>query len=699
MSINRWAINSAPVGYGSGATVFGGTGTRSRYWSINAAPVNSGWITVAAGNGSLISFTQEVELRQTGEGSLIDITQSVRNSATSGALITISQVVKSQAQSSFLDRNGWYPILVLNGVVIPDNQINGLIELSRIENDAGQLKFSLIVSSGTVDITSYEGKTIQLYAATSSSSAQLMYSGYVNIPELDLIQRKIHFICSDNRRERIIAQMAGQAPYLGYYTQEVFGLATDLADEMEKRLTTIPYAVDIAPNGVCTTTPLLGKSVADYTLSDSDVYRDDGRDPQVFYTPRSRIINRVQINAEYRYQRAYHRQLQFNWTASYASNVCDFLANGYSIASREMVQTAADGAGWPLRGTITFTPVLAAGFYNCGGFTTAWATAHYTSITTPLTESVRNSDGTVTTRNKLDANGRPIYQATPTSYVDTGSQLCFGAQWLATTRWTQNITELYVLVVNAPQSQTVYGSISQEDNIGVTSEFDSGAWEDYKSYRGQPTGWTATTTSTGSYYINFDTNLSNWYTSAAIAINKANTTIIKTHRDNRVVFHRSLWPQVDLTHTVALNCTRIQARGKVYAINHVMNVGTGEAYTKVELALSRMSGSSSTSSFALPARPTYSIPSVEPIVNLQSHYGQDPTTHPEWNGHIGNKFITSLTSSGSYDTRKTTFPHQFVVDTPSIEPAARDNVTLGTTQGYNISIQNDPLTVVLLDRA
>lgn len=596
--------------------------------------------------------------------------------------------------ASFFERNGWYPIIILGNSAVSDSVLCDEITLSKTENNAAEMTFTIKLGSGVVDPTKWVGKRAQLVMLTEQWGSTNMFSGYVNIPEVDILKKKIRFICSDNRRERMMSQtqITSIIRHTGYYSEEQFGVAADLAEEIEKRLSTIPYALDVDNNGICRITDIRTKATNDFIFTNNDVYREDGRDPQVTLPQRTDIVNKIIVRGQYRYLRGYHREVTFRWTATYANNPCDFLAHGYSVASREMVYNAASSIGWPIRGQIAYTPVLAAGFYRCNGGLIAWATAHFTSSrSVPQTVNIRTSDGQLETVTKTDPKGNILYQAVPTGVVDTGGALCFGAQWIATKRWTQSITEDYTFTVSNADSISQYGLVEQDTRISAESNFDGSVWENYNAWRGRPTKYPVHDINDKCYYVNFDTNKSGWNLAVLIGINQAYTSIIRAHRATRVVFETKLNNFIDLFHTCYVNCTKLQARGKVYSLNHVMDINTGYASTQVTLALSKINNASSSSNVVIPSRPSYNPDPGPGFVNLRSYYGLEP--QPEWTGHIGNKLVTTLVGSNTWDTRKTNYPHLFVVDSPQITPNTRENVTLTKSASYNCGIQDDLLTI------
>jgi len=665
----------------------------------NVSQLNLGQVNGSSicehGSGLIISIENNVELYETGSGLAISVLQSVADHA-SGQCISIVQRVSSPTASTFYTRNGWTCYLYIDGRQIPASQIHGDITITRTENDAAQMTFGLIPPRGSLDITAYEGLSVILNVQTAAGVFRA-YTGKINTPTLNLLDRKIYISCTDNRRELINQDYSFLVDNIGYYTESVFGVAKDRAQELDYRLSTVPYTLNFNAYGVPQYSYAFAAAAADYSYTDSDIYRDSGRDPQVVLNPRANVINTVNINLEYRYKRLYMAYSTYTWSTDID---CDFLTKGYSLTKRSLIEAAANAAGWSIVGDITFATNFRAGYYNCGGVTTgfSWIETGYTNVA--KTENYRASDGTIQTRNVVDANGQQVYSSVPTSYIDRSKEYCDAAQWSSSYRWVQNVIESYTLSITAPQSVTRFGTVSQDESTAVDSKLSTAAWEDNKQYLLSP-GYgvgSAVTNSSSSYY-NEILNLSDYQTSALAIINKAKTTILKSHRNNYVSFNMFLNPVIDLRHTVDINATShegtsIHAKGKVYQIEHTLSPSDGGCNTKITLALSVTDGSASTSSFVIPTRPSNNL--LPPAYGsfLSNHYGEDPTDHPEWTGFIGNKFVTVPTVGGT-NTYKTQYPESFVVDTPEIIEAYTSNLTLPASQSYTVAIVDDTLEIVL----
>ena len=733
---------------------------------------------VVSGIGNVCVLVQDVTFLITGYGSLCAIVQTVQTQQ-QHQLVAIAQVVQSQQFLTWLQRNGWYAQIVIAGQLIPDNQVTGNISVTHQEGEASIASFTLWPGVGQQLLDNYEAIPVQIYVTTRNIGQTLVFGGQITKPSANILTRKTTYECSTVRQNQInnSVSLTNALSSIGYWTTEVFGninhvLYNGVYKELENRLTTVPYTVDFDPYGNWHYTPLLAKSSYDVMFVDDQVYRENNRDPEIIKSIWSRMTNYITIHAKYDFQRAYQRELGFQWIAPFANNTCDFLEKGYTVTPRSLIEQAVKSAGWPVtKQGISYTPVLASGFYNCGsGQIVGYTTSTDSFQNVPATDALGNQQTAMV--NGVSTN---LYQSVLTSSTDYANLLCFGASWSAATRFTQNIQEFYTMVVYASQSTTYYGQQQKFDNVSVTSAFNAAQWEKFKDYKPFPIGalglpeFNYNTNSNGiDTYADIDTYLPDFTASQTLALNRAATDIIKAHRDNKVIFNTFLHPELSTIQTVYLNCTRIQAKGKVFNIAHTMNIETGEANTKTELVLSRALGSASADVLYPPARFEYIPPATTPVweaytayevgqtvqppglngywysctvlgisgsgpgwiippthgvgdiftdgtvtwklaglvtldvgnVTLGSHYGvqQPPSTgtlvQPTWNGMVGNKYITKVTGADLTNTAKTTYPVQFIVDTPAIGETVRHNqVAVAPTAYYNVALQNDLLTV------
>jgi hypothetical protein len=620
--------------------------------------------------GLILSFEQDVQLLITGGGLILSFEQDLGTTA-SGLILSFEQrTIKPTADPipSHLQRTGWDAVIILNGVEVHEDLIHGGIHIERTEGGASVCNFTLCYKpgAGIQNVETLAGKPVTIDFQTAAGTFRV-YTGVVDIPEINLIEKKITINCTDRRLELINAQLGPIVPTIGYYSTIIFPEAKDVAEQLEQRLTTIPYSVDFDAFGVFNFTAKRAKSVADFVLTGDDVY---DREPSVSYTSRDRIVNKISIKFNYRFPRLHHMQRQFSWVSPIRDNICLMLLEGYTLAQRVMIQSAAYSAGWVIIGEINFTPIQNGGWY-CGGV--AWSTIQFTTETTGYKKDMSGEY-------ILDANGNKIAEIRITGGTNLAPVFANAATWQASTRWAQTITETYTLTVKAPQSINLYGIVENDNAYSAEDNTDASAWENYTVYDNPFSKIEQT------YYVDAAAGRSAFNSAIITALNIAKTTILNSHRDTRVSVNRFLWPQIDLKHTVVIDAPILKARGKVVNIIHDINNSTTEAVTTIVIALSRSIGSQSDTPFTVPPIPGDSVnPGTGEIV-LGNHYGEDPEGPggDTWTGRVGNKIVSGV---------RTQFAEQFIVRTPDIPAAVRDEKIKASAANYDISIPNDLLEV------
>lgn len=664
--LNGSALNSAALNASTSVSIIA-SGTLISLSQDNVAIASGTFASLAQSiglqaTGNLVELEQFVRVYVVAQGPVVTLSQQVLQAA-SGSVILLEQRIAEL--STRISRTGWDATLSVAGRIIPTNTITGQINIQRSENNASLMDVTLLSTAGVQTIEFLQGKPVFLDVHTSAGTHRL-YTGVVDIPEIDLIDRKITLKCTDKRTEQINSQLRNVIANIGFFSPLVFPDIKDVADELEQRLTTTPVSVDFDSYGNYTLTSLFPKATADFVLDDNEVYY---RDPEVQLSSRGRIINKVNIKFEYRYQRLHHVVRSFEWRSPIADSISLLLRDAYSMTFRTAISSAIEAAGWPIQGTINFTPIWQSGWYSGIG----WSTVRFSGTTTPALDS----DGV----QLKDSAGNFVFTTQKSSVTDFGPMYAMAASWQATTRFAQTITEKATLVVTAPQSIAQFGEIISDESFSSEDSFDVTVWEDYSVYNNTGNG-------SGSYNFDQDANRAGMNSAQVTVLNKARTTILRSHRDTKVSFSKFLWPQIDLRHTVELTTDVLQTKAKVYSISHMLDVLNGEAVTSVSLALFKSQGSASDTSFAPSSKPVDSVTYSSQVITLGNRFGEDPNTiaAQEWNGYIGNRIPNS-------SLFRTQFSEQFIVDTPAIADSLRNERVLAANSSYTVSIPNDILII------
>lgn len=667
--------------------------------------------------------------------------------------------------ATFLSKNGWDIFIYINGNLLDRSIIGDSILISRKENSAASLKFTIIPPWGTENAEQYIGKPIFVNIMKLVGGAPILYrafTGWVDTPIIDLIERKILYECSDRRRQQIM-----QLPYvnisnIGYYSKYVFGDAQDQEDELNKRIQTIPYSFDFDQWGNPTLTAWYNPSQTNWTYTNSDVYYEPY--PKVEYRSRQSKVNTVLINIRYTYKRLIQQVASVTW-----SGWADFITwhnqGTPTFPTKTMVQSAANSSSWfPIR-PINFVNLWPAGAYsgvlwqpnevinNYVPLTTATIVPYYATPSSAPQTTWPDGKEHAMNQTVLDSSGNPIMVLQSSTIIDKSSNLCRGASWFAAKHIVQSITEYYPLQINSPAGISAYGKVLKQENITINDSYDSSGWLGQKSintinsplgtainlftntigyvkgsmsitcvaggtgslyygnlitFSNDPSGMTYMVTNTipnvsggciiqiaspglsgalpatsgavtvvpnlgaGTGYYNYKTKQADLNNAIYTSFNRANTTLQGSYRDVVIKFKRFITPEIDLSHYVHLSTTRINSHGKVSSIEHNINIQTGEAFSNIELLLSRPPAVDTATNLAL------SIPPYEDIsyilnntinVVLGTHVGQNPDTSVNaaainWNGYIGN-----ANTNPSYLTpNRTQYQEQFIVDYPALPP-------------------------------
>jgi hypothetical protein len=423
------------------------------------------------GSGTLISFEQNVELLITGSGKLIGIEQNVVVEG-SGTCIRFEQKVTNTSDSAFFLRNNYDCDIFIGGYQIPKNKICDNISVSHSEGAAASCTFSLLAASGVQDLNAYRGQSIYVNIRDLTGTYRV-FTGFVNVPSLDFIEKKIKFTCTDRREAQI-----NKFPYLlisliGQYSNEVFGIPKDQKDELEKRLETIPASFDFDNYGNPGLTLWAPKTTADFTLGASQIYYEK---PNVTYTDGEKVTNTIHLTVGYRYQRLHQQLVQISWPG-YQDFLVDWFNQGTpSFPQKETIRSAANTGSWKPVGNVVYTDLWPAGGFGSVQWQPNEVQHTYVARTTAVPIKDANGVIRVVETFVLDPNGHKIYDIASTTIIDTSSNLARGARWTAARKFSQNLTELYDLKIYSPQAVTKFGEVPAMETVVVNDPFDEQIW-------------------------------------------------------------------------------------------------------------------------------------------------------------------------------------------------------------------------------
>ncbi len=669
--------------------------------------------------GVIVTFRQTVNYRSSYDtNNIAIINQEITSTALSSNCVIFKQQV--ELENTFYTRNGWDVMVQVGSLLLTTDRGKGDyglcddLTITGVTNSARNATFSFIPPEEMVPIEAYAGQEVQIYIRKTTNWESVFF-GYVNLPRIKFIERKVTLSCDDNRKQRLNYLHTQIVKNAGEYNINLMGEITNTADEFEKRMTTSLQDFNFDRFGNPRFNSWTPKVYGYHTIASDDVLYTVN--PDVDYTDRSQTTNTITVNLSYTYQRLHQQGIGYLWLG-FTDFIQDYWQNGKpSFPARETIISAANGGGWHLiSSTLNFTPIWEAGGYGNSAVTSIqdpsaviiWQPNNVTTEQQPKTVFagyLKDSLGAFVTKNNppelvkqydvvLDANGKPVMETIKTTIEDTSSQLCRGAQWLSARHFAQTVTENYSVKIVNPVSVAKYQEVATTNNVSITDEYDTAQWE------------ASINSVLYNFYVDQRVGVSNFKAVSDIAFKKAKRDILSAHRDVSVSWTcKALYPLLDVGDTIDVSIDEfirsstayIYARGVTQMVSHRMNFTSLEANTEIQLILSRNSGSVVTEDdLVLPEIDIYSgyIHSEIPIIQLNTYLGvnPDPVQNPAarfYKGWVGNKQITP----NSQVPIRSEYAEQFIVDYPEIPAELRDTKVYPVSSELEINIPNDDLEV------
>ncbi|MCX4186778.1 hypothetical protein [Methylophaga sp. OBS4] len=613
-------------------------------------------------SGIAVEFEQSVVFSAVGSGIAVEFEQVVQAVAAGIAVEFEQRVRDTNASASHLDLFGWDARITINGKLVPLCEIGGEITVTRNENASALAQVTLVNKTGQQDFDAWHGKQILIDADTDTGTRRI-FTGTIDYPRTDLVNKTIRLDCIDRREERVNAQLSSQVKFVGFWSPDIFETPEDTAEELRQRLETTPHALDFDSYGQHRVTSLLAKSTPDFTLERCDISNDI---PVLNLSTRSRLVNRVRMEFEARWTRLRHREKSFKIEAP---AFCDYMTvQGLDYLRIDSVYQTLDSFPWAVKpSTIDFTYLPDAGVYNCGNGKFIWTPPRgFGSV-----KVVRDQNGDIV----YDASGNPVYE--PVAGSSAAPIFCLSANWTAAKRWAQDISESITVTLNAPQSIGQYGAIERTNRYGYDVEYDTQDYESNETYQ-SPSGFISA--GNGDYYLDKSGSAVDYKKALQTGFSICEATIVKSHRENTVAFRsRNFWPDVELYHTVAINTDTITCRGKVKQIVHKLNTKSKRATTNVVLALSRAQGGQSQDSLSFPILDAPLVGNPGSNVTYKLYQGQG--------GGSGGGLLGQGTSYATPPVKNST------LKAPDIDEMSRKQQKTSDSYSYNVVLQNDPLDV------
>ncbi|MCC5809852.1 MAG: hypothetical protein JJU06_05715 [Ectothiorhodospiraceae bacterium] len=534
----------------------------------------------------------------------------------------------------------WGVRVVLDDVDV-SARVTGTVSVEAEESAARIAELQLLPDGATVDLSAWVGLPVtvdylQLDAAGAELAAVRIFAGRVDEPIYDPVTRLVTLECTDGLQQLLEAMSVEDLEALigGHWSEDVFGEIESRWDFAQDLLSTIPRSVDIRPGtGEPLLQPWAAKAVPDASFSAVV----DGTLAVTLASKRERV-NTVALELDYRFTRLRRRQHQFIW--AWPGTFCVWFDNTTQLPNLPMVERAATGGSWELDGAISYNALPPSQPDPCG---------------------------------------------TGANWVnpEAWDPVLLEADWLLSYYGTQTVTERYTLTVQASDSVAVSGEVIRRQRQSVTTEFEAEDWTERLEEMDEP----AQDPLGDSVWDQADRD--QLAEAAAALLNAARTDVLAAHRRNLVSFQLPCQPALDLPHTVGLDAAGVTARGKIWRVNHQLDLSAGRAVTVLDVAVSRSgAGGVVPDDLVLPAPPDSDAPGDPPadttILPTQLGGGDDtPSFDEDMDGFSGNYTVQT--------PGEETYPHRFAVSTPEIEDTARDPIEAEAVAVYAVAVPNDPL--------
>lgn len=448
----------------------------------------------------------------------------------------------------------WSPIVTIDGV---DNSADviGLIDVEASEGDARIASFTLAIAPGTtVDLPSYVGSPVTIDIADGAGENRMrLFTGRLDLPDLDLATRSIRCRCTDDLQSIIAAAPRAWMDTMigGRWSPAVFDKGAEGWAYAQDRLSTVASSLDISPLGQVRVTPWLAKSIADLSFDATEVL--DGS-VAVSFAERSALVNQVTVDFGYRFPRI--KTEGYHIVFSYMTNgFAAWVSAGNGFLFRSAVLEAIANAGGTVV-SMTWVPLPTTAQIVGGGF---W-------IPNPATDPL----------------------------------MCLGFDAVVSFDYVQDVDEAHAIRVFNQSSIDAVGLIVDQMRGALVGEtLDNSAAETnillYKSEITKIPPLTAATVVSGSVNaaaiaLTTETDRAAADSAMETLIDVAKTKIAGSHRTSSVSASVALNPVIDVDKTISVAAQGVAAIGKCIRVRHLMDADSGAATSDFSIALCTLTG-------------------------------------------------------------------------------------------------------------
>lgn len=522
------------------------------------------------------------------------------------------------------------------------DRLTGVVDVDREEGAAGVAGFSLYMPPGPVVPTDWQNKAVTIdfivmYPDGESREARL-FTGKLGLPTWDRQTRVLGCDCSDRRQQRVEAMATTDIDDLvdGDWSADVFEPVAGRShwDYAQERLSTRPASLDCSASGDLRVTSWFAQ--APHYRFGPGVPLDDS--VQIELQDGEAVTNRVEIEVNYRYSRAYQQNQQWAWShPNLGTGFCEWRIWSSDLPTTEMLVQAVEGAGMVLVGQILGNKLPLSAGDPC-----------------------------------LDGQG----------WTNIYDNLWLGATVRAARRWVQTVTETYTLVLTTPGGEDDADTqVVSRDSTSFEVESDAAdAWEE-----GTP--------APDPVVQDFAAE-ERRVAALTCMLRRGQVELIDAHRGTTVSWQEPTEAvlDVDLVHTLQLSDLE-NAVGKCRRIQQRFDLDAGTAISTLSIAVMRGGGEGDP--LVVPLAPATSLPALEVTTTVLPTQLGGRLNHPISHEPIPPFDEDMLGFAGNWDAKDDTtaedFERRFKLSSLELDEAYRDEATGTTVATYRVAIPNDPL--------
>ena len=560
--------------------------------------------------------------------------------------------------------DNWTLTITVAGVDISD-KLTGQVVIDAEESQARIAQFSYL-HQGTIDIASLVGQDVVI-KATYDASENTYFTGKVDDGDIDLSKAIISLRCTDDLKTSVegYTHNALYNMIKSTYSIDIFRQDQSKWDYAKDILTTVPKALDKTMSGELKATPWAAKDNADWQLTADDLI---DQTPDIEYAHWQDIINHVQIDFDYRYDRTYERAISVGW--QYPGGFNAYIKNSSALVNQQMLESALNGLDWEID-NIKTNPLPPSGKYTVDGVDHYLRNTHHPNLLLGFSARLKKFWAqTITESFQIDVTAASNYPKRKQIISDT--LIADNIPEIAKSPTGSKVTALQKSSKTATEKSRI--------NVGKATppQGQLNKNGDRYFYKEPPTAW------------NILHNLQL----------KARVLILQSHRKNTITFTTPL-KAIDLQHTVKMDINTatlaLAAQGKVVATSSVWNIATGTALTTVRLAISQAADGveglispdkKSLTGLVRPDTTAYfnDVKQHKKTYNLPTQLGvKDGVDYDE-----------SMTGfSGNYSVGDGDFPWRLKIELEGVQDELRNSHNSENQQGLETKIPVDNLSIRL----